>query len=98
MIIRIVKMEFSPEKVQEFLTLFNTHKELIRNFRGVMRLELLQDTGNPNIFFTYSWWKSSDDLEAYRHSELFKTVWSQTKVLFAAKPEAWSLTRREFLA
>jgi hypothetical protein len=32
-------------------------------------------------------------LETYRHSELFKEVWSKTKPLFNAKPEAWSVDK-----
>ena len=31
-----------------------------------------------------------DDLNNYRNSELFKDVWSKTKILFNKKPEAWS--------
>ncbi len=93
MIIRIVKMEFKPEEVETFQALFQQHKHLIRSFPGVERLELLQDTTHKNIFFTYSWWRSPDDLENYRQSGLFQTVWKQTKVLFNAKPQAWSLTQ-----
>ena len=32
----------------------------------------------------------SRDLNNYRNSELFKDVWSKTKILFNKKPEAWS--------
>lgn len=97
MIIRIVKMEFKSDEVPTFLNLFNEHKQLIRNFNGVKRLELLRDIDNPHIFFTYSWWNSSEDLENYRQSELFKKIWSQTKVLFSVKPKAWSLLQ-EYIA
>jgi hypothetical protein len=90
-------MEFKPDEVPAFLNLFNEHKQLIRNFNGVKRLELLRDIDNPHIFFTYSWWNSSEDLENYRQSELFKKIWSQTKVLFSAKPQAWSLLQ-EYIA
>jgi heme-degrading monooxygenase HmoA len=45
---------------------------------------------NPNIFFTYSFWQSQNDLEKYRNSALFKEVWSKTKKMFAEKAQAWS--------
>jgi hypothetical protein len=34
MIKRIVKMEFKPEEVQNFKTLFDKNKSKIRNFEG----------------------------------------------------------------
>lgn len=91
MIIRIVKMTFEPEKVNEFLETFNASKLLIRNFDGCSYLELLNDIDQPNIYFTYSYWRSEIELNNYRNSELFNKVWANTKILFSAKPEAWSL-------
>ncbi len=90
MIHRIVKMEFDPSKLQEFLTNFEENKSKIRAFEGCKKLELLQDKHNTNIFFTYSYWVDETSLERYRNSELFKGVWAKTKVLFNAKPVAWS--------
>ncbi len=49
--------------------------------------------GGP-VLFTYSHWESEAALETYRHSELFAEVWAATKVLFNAKPEAWSVQRK----
>ncbi len=91
MIIRIVKMTFQPEKVNEFLEIFNSSKQFIRNSKGCTHLELLNDIHSPTIFFTYSYWDSEDDLNNYRNSELFENVWSKTKVLFAEQAEAWSV-------
>lgn len=91
MIKRFVKMTFKPEFVTEFTTLFNSKKEFIAAVEGCTHLELLQDTSNPNVFFTYSRWKDESYIEAYRHSDLFIDVWAKTKILFDAKPEAWSL-------
>lgn len=90
MIHRIVKMEFEPEKVEEFLSNFEENKREIRAFEGCDMLKLLRDIDNTNIFFTYSYWEDETFLERYRNSELFKGVWAKTKVLFNAKPEAWS--------
>jgi quinol monooxygenase YgiN len=91
MIKRIVKMTFKAEFVEEFVALFNSKKVLIEAVEGCTFVELLQDASNPNIFFTYSLWKEESYIEAYRHSELFKHVWAQTKIGFDDKPEAWSL-------
>ncbi len=91
MIIRIVKMTFEPEKVREFLEIFNASKLLIRNMKGCTHLELLHDVNNPNILFTYSYWENEEDLNNYRNSELFMAVWSKTKIFFSAKVEVWSV-------
>ena len=93
MFVRIVKMSFSEENIPEFLANFETKKQYIRNFDGCLFLELYRDKHNTNIFFTYSYWNTEADLEHYRHSDLFKGVWAQTKPLFNAKPEAWSVDK-----
>ena len=93
MFVRIVKMSFDEKHIDEFLSNFNLNKEHIRNFEGCRFLELYRDKINENVFFTYSYWNSEAELEAYRHSELFKNVWSKTKPLFNAKPEAWSVDK-----
>ena len=92
MIRRIVKMTFEPDKVEEFKTIYRTNWRHIRGFEGCDHVELLQDINDSRIFFTYSHWHSEQDLENYRNSELFKRVWSATKVLFSERPQAWSLS------
>ena len=93
MFVRIVKMSFQPSKIDEFLANFETKKNQIRAFDGCEFLELYRDKHNTNVFFTYSYWTTEADLERYRHSDLFKGVWAQTKPLFNAKPEAWSVDK-----
>lgn len=91
MIVRIVKMQFKPEHIQDFKNIFEKKKEKIRNFPGCCHLELLQGTeAKDNVFFTFSYWLTEDDLNNYRYSDVFKETWSKTKVLFSAKPEAIS--------
>lgn len=97
MFVRIVKMSFEPSKIEEFLANFETKKLQIRAFEGCEFLELYRDKHNTNVFFTYSYWNTETDLENYRHSNLFKGVWAQTKPLFNAKPEAWSVDKLESL-
>ena len=93
MIIRIVKMSFRAEEVNNFLCLFEERKKLIRHFEGCLHLELWQDASSGNTFFTYSHWESEKHLDHYRFSELFKDTWAKTKVLFEAPPQAWSVGR-----
>ena len=90
-------MSFEPSKIDEFLANFELNKNKIRNFEGCEFLELYRDQNNTNIFFTYSYWNSKEDLENYRHSDLFKSVWAKTKPLFNKKPEAWSVDKLQSL-
>jgi quinol monooxygenase YgiN len=95
MIIRIVKMIFLENKVDEFTDLFELRKRLIRNTDGCSHLELWRDTDNNNIFFTCSHWQSAADLEHYRTSAFFKDTWAKTKPLFAVKAEAWTVVKAD---
>jgi quinol monooxygenase YgiN len=83
-------MTFQPDKLTDFHAIFDRSKQHIRAFPGNHYLELLSDPDNPAVRMTYSLWASADALEAYRHSELFRTTWAATKVLFAEKPIAFS--------
>lgn len=93
MFVRIVKMSFEPSKTEAFLTYFHSKKQMIRDFEGCEFLELYTDKAQPNLFFTYSYWRDESDLERYRNSELFKTVWARTKSYFNDKPESWSVDK-----
>ncbi len=57
MLVRIVKMTFSPYNVETFMSFFEERKLLIRSFEGCAHLELWQDSVHTNIFFTYSHWR-----------------------------------------
>ena len=83
-------MTFQSGTEAAFLENFEAHKLQIRNFPGCQHLELWQDQDKKNIFVTYSHWESEEALNKYRDSELFKSVWSFTKALFAEKPQAFS--------
>ena len=84
-------MSFQPERVDQFLELFEQNKSKIRNVEGCSFLELYRDKTKANVFFTYSHWRHDNDLENYRNSSLFGSIWKQTKALFDDRPEAWSL-------
>jgi len=94
MIVRIVKMTFQPDKVADFLLLFEEVNNKIRLFPGCRHLELWQENEKGNVLFTYSIWDNEHALNHYRFSDLFKTTWSRTKILFEKKAEAWSLNKK----
>ena len=91
MIKRIVKMQFETDRVPEFLDLFERTKMLIRGFEGCHHLELWRDVSDPATLFTYSYWEDTTALDQYRKSTLFLETWAQTKPLFKARAEAWSI-------
>lgn len=91
MIIRIVKMTFKEESIQDFLALFETIKDKILSSDGCSHLELLKDEKEDNIYFTYSHWATLDHLDDYRNSELFDEIWPKVKAMFSAQPQAHSL-------
>lgn len=91
MIIRIVKITLQPNRRKDFISLFDLVSQDILGFNGCLHVEIMLDSENENVAFTYSHWKSADDLEKYRQSALFAGTWSKAKMLFAQKAEAWSL-------
>ncbi len=97
MIVRMVRMTFQPEKIDDFLAVFQATKSKIRAFEGCQHLELLRDVTHANVFFTYSHWHSAAHLNNYKKSKLFGQVWPSTKKLFLAPPEAWSTEQLEIL-
>jgi len=62
MIIRVVKMTFKPDAVEDFLRLFEENKEAIRASDGCSYLELLQVSKGGNVFMTYSHWDNEENL------------------------------------
>jgi quinol monooxygenase YgiN len=96
MIKRIVKMSFHMNEVAQFKKVYEENWTRIRSFEGCRHVELLQAKNTPNIFFTFSIWESEEHLENYRNSELFKSVWSRTRILFNDKASAWSLDEVSF--
>ncbi|MCB2377815.1 antibiotic biosynthesis monooxygenase [Hymenobacter sp. BT635] len=91
MLIRIVRMTFAPERVPEFLEIFRSSEDKIRQMPGCQHLELWQDADAPSVYCTHSHWESAEALNAYRGSGLFGQVWPATKALFAAPVLAFSV-------
>ncbi|WP_299534581.1 antibiotic biosynthesis monooxygenase [Ulvibacterium sp.] len=94
MLVRIVKLTFKKENIASFERIFAETRQKIQAFKGCTLLELYQDMDNPAVFFTQSHWEDAKCLDDYRQSNLFRETWNKTKVLFDAKPEAWSLSKK----
>jgi quinol monooxygenase YgiN len=92
MLVRIVRMTFVPDAVDQFLDQFDDTAPRIRSFPGCHHLELWRDANTPAVFTTYSYWESPDALDEYRESDLFRSTWSTVKPLFADRPKAHSYT------
>ncbi|MDG1429351.1 MAG: antibiotic biosynthesis monooxygenase [Crocinitomicaceae bacterium] len=88
---RIVQLEFDEAKIEEFISFFDTINDKVNNFPGCKGMKLYQDIKKPSIVLTYSHWDDESDLENYRNSETFKSIWSKIKPWFCEKPQAWSL-------
>ena len=86
-----MRLTFKKENIASFEQLFENTKQDIRNFEGCSHLQLLRDRREPNVYVTYSHWESERHLENYRNSELFRTVWGETRALFGKPAVAWSL-------
>ncbi len=91
MIVRIVKMTFRKDEIENFRSLFIEVKSKIEEFPGCQKVTLLQDVESPEVFFTHSLWDNLEALDSYRQSDLFKATWKKTKTLFGNPPQAWSL-------
>lgn len=93
MIIRTVKMTFDPQKVGDFIKIFEFAHHKIEAFPGCKGVDLCQDLAQPNVLITLSLWDSVQHLNEYRNSELFKSTWEETKKLFIDRADAWSLEK-----
>lgn len=91
MITRIVKVTLLPGKREDFIALFKNVFPSIKNAEGCLHVEILLDCNHDQIAFTYSQWRSEEDLNNYRNSSLFEGTWAKARLLFAQKAEAWSM-------
>jgi len=90
MLVRIVRMTFSPDTVDAFLDQFDDTAPQIRAVDGCTHLELWRDVDTPRVCTTYSHWISENALDRYRNSDLFRSTWSAVKPLFDGPPKAQS--------
>jgi len=96
MLIRLVRLPLHPDRVADFLHLFEQARARIRVQPGCLHLELWQDADAPATYCTYSYWTDAAALDAYRRSALFGQVWPATKRLLASPALAFSVRKIEF--
>ncbi len=89
--IRIVRLELKAENAQLFEAFFAKTKSSIAQMPGCNGVELYKDADQPHVYYTHSYWDSTEDLEHYRQSEFFMKTWTYTKSLFQNKAQAFSL-------
>ena len=93
MLTRVVKLHFKEEHLTQFFAHFEQVKWEVAQFPGCSGMQLLQDQTDPCLIFTYSIWNSEEDLNNYRNSSLFSSIWPIIKPWFDQKAEAWSLNQ-----
>ena len=92
MITRIVRLPIDPEKMDEFMSIFERIKNEINDQPGCRSLRIFKQQDDSGALFTYSTWDNESDLHNYRNSELFKSTWPAVKLLFTEKAQAWTLS------
>ncbi|MFY0690000.1 MAG: antibiotic biosynthesis monooxygenase [Cyclobacteriaceae bacterium] len=95
MLLRIVRMEFHDEHCAQFESIFLEAKDKIEAQPGCKGVRLMTDAQDKNIYYTHSYWENEADLNNYRKSDFFGVTWKKTKVLFRAKPMAFSLLEHQ---
>ena len=90
-ILRIVRMEFELESIEQFDKMFHEVKHHIEAMPGCQQVLLFTSPNRPAIRTTLSWWSHEDDLNAYRSSKFFGEIWPKTKANFKDDPIAWSV-------
>ena len=89
-IVRIVRMRFSEDTINEFEAVFAKYADKISSQPGCSSVELVKDANDPFVRTTISRGDDEASLNNYRKSQLFGEVWPVTKKLFSSAPEAVS--------
>jgi quinol monooxygenase YgiN len=91
MITRIVRLTLKEEKVLDFENFVMPKMELINSFEGCINVRIFKDHELPNVFYTISEWESEENLNNYRKSELFGSIWPIVKPWFNDKTKTYTL-------
>jgi len=90
MIVRLVSLRFHPDRVEEFKQLYQKIHRQIRSSPGCLHLQLVVDNEGEGECFTISYWRSQEDLDRYRSSPFFRSIWPRVKAMLREKPWAKS--------
>ena len=91
MITRIVRLTITESKAESFYDFVKPRIKEIRKFPGCIKVDLYEDNSDTRVYYTISQWESEKDLNEYRKSKLFGTIWPIVKPWFSEKPITYSL-------
>jgi heme-degrading monooxygenase HmoA len=75
MYLRIVSMVLQPDKIREFLSLYDDHiLPSLRNTRGCRYVHLAENAANRSEMLSITLWNSRQDAESYESSGLFERL------------------------
>lgn len=88
MIVRIVYLPIKPDGLETFGQLYSNVVQQIRNCPGCEFVQLVTDTLGQGDCYAISHWHSEAELEDYRHSPFFRSLWPQVKKLM--RDQSWA--------
>ncbi len=91
MILRLVGLPVNPERVIDLEDTFARAQPRIAALPNCHHVSLLR-TGSDDEpdYLTLSIWTDREDLETYRRSDLFKSIWPPIRATLRAEP--WACT------
>lgn len=90
-LVRIVRLSFKEEHLDDFLQFYSRVQSQIAAFEGCLEVQAFRDNEQPNVIYTISRWADAACLENYRQSDLFRDIWARVSPWFDEKPQAFSL-------
>lgn len=91
MILRIVKMEVDPQKLEIFELFMKNLSEEKAKLDGCVHHDFFCDKNYVNLFYSYTIWENLTYLKKYKKTPLFKEVVKTLKMLCSTEPSAWTV-------
>ena len=89
--VRLVKLRFHASYADDFVRIFKEHRPKLLKQPGCQGVTLFRDQEDPSTFITLSNWRSKEDLEKYKLSSVFASIWKQVKPTFSRHAEVQNL-------
>lgn len=91
MILRIVKMEVDPHKLEIFNLFMKNLSEEKTKLEGCVHHDFFCDKKYINVYYSYTIWENVTFLKKYKKTPLFKEVVKTLKSLCMDEPYAWTV-------
>jgi len=91
MILRIVKMEVDPHKIEIFNMFMNNLTDEKSRLEGCVHHDFFCDKKFINVYYSYTIWENVLNLKKYKKTPLFKEVVKTLKSLCMNEPYAWTV-------